>query len=78
MKRGREYLKEIQRMMDYEKRRLERLEKAATSKRQMEQKVAKICSNPFATFQKEKRKIKKMASLKRKKKKKLYKTIGHI
>ena len=55
MKRGREYLKEIQRMMDYEKRRLERLEKAATSKRQMEQKVAKICSNPFATFQKEKK-----------------------
>ena len=41
--------------MDYEKRRLERLEKAATSKRQMEQKVAKICSNPFATFQKEKK-----------------------
>lgn len=55
MKREREYFKEIQKLMDYEKRRLERLEKEATSKRQMEQKGAENPSNPFATFQKEKK-----------------------
>ena len=42
-------------MMDYEKRRLERLEKEATYKRQMEQKGAENPSNLFATFQKEKK-----------------------
>ena len=63
-------------MMDYEKRRLERLEKEAISKWQMEQKGAENPSNPFATFQKEKKENQKNGQLE--KKKKLYKTTGHI